>query len=165
MIFRWRRIAASLLIFVIPCAQAESFEGVVTHVSDGDTVWVRPASGEAPRSVRLEGIDAPEVCQTFGTQSRDALAKRILHRHVTVTTSTNDVYHRAVGQVRLGSADMAGWMVGRGYAWSSEFRGHKGPYARQEVRARKARLGLWHEDNPTAPREFRKAQGSCSPAH
>ena len=61
-----RLAAASLLLTLVVCAQARSFEGVVTHVTDGDSLWVRPASGGAPRQIRLQGIDAPEICQAFG---------------------------------------------------------------------------------------------------
>ena len=37
--------------------------GVVTYVIDGDTVKVRPSNGGKPISIRIEGINAPEICQ------------------------------------------------------------------------------------------------------
>ena len=40
-----------------------AWPGVVTHVSDGDTVWVQPLQGGEAYKVRLLGIDAPEICQ------------------------------------------------------------------------------------------------------
>ena len=41
-------IGVSLLLAMWASATAADFTGVVTHVTDGDTLWVRPASGGAP---------------------------------------------------------------------------------------------------------------------
>jgi endonuclease YncB( thermonuclease family) len=141
--------------------QARSFEGVVTHVTDGDSLWVRPASGGAPREVRLQGIDAPEICQAFGGAARDALAAHVLHRHVAVNSRARDSYQRALGRISVNGQDLGAWMVGRGYAWSYRFRRNAGPYAAQEAQARNARLGLWAHGPAMEPREFRKRHGSC----
>jgi endonuclease YncB( thermonuclease family) len=43
-------------------ASKEDRTGVVTYVVDGDTVRVRMPSGAKPVSVRIYGIDAPEIC-------------------------------------------------------------------------------------------------------
>jgi micrococcal nuclease len=156
-----RLIVATLLVALAACAQARSFEGVVTHVTDGDSLWVRPASGGAPREVRLQGIDAPEICQAFGASARDALAARVLHRRVAVNSRARDKYRRALGRVTVNGQDLGAWMVGRGNAWSYRFRRDVGPYAAQEARARNARLGLWADGPAIEPREFRKRHGSC----
>lgn len=156
-----RLLAASVLLALCLPAQAGNFEGVVSHVTDGDSVWVRPASGGAPRQVRMQGIDAPEICQAFGASSRDALAARALHRRVTVYSRSRDSYQRVLGRVSLNGQDLGRWMVGRGYAWSYRFRRDRGPYAAQEARARNARLGLWEHGPAMEPREFRKRHGSC----
>jgi len=124
-------------------------------------VWVRPASGGAPQAVRIEGIDAPEICQAFGRESGDALAQHALHRHVTVLTRGEDDYHRSVARLHLGRADVGKWMVSRGYAWSYRFRGDAGPYRHEEARARIQRLGLWHSGDAEPPRDFRVRHGSC----
>jgi micrococcal nuclease len=51
--------------------------------------------------------------------------------------------------------------VSHGHAWSYRFRAERGPYAREESRARRARLGLWSDGNRETPRDFRKRHGSC----
>jgi endonuclease YncB( thermonuclease family) len=157
-----RRTAASLLLTLVICgAQARSFEGVVTHVTDGDSVSVRPASGGAPRQVRLQGIDAPEICQAFGVSARNALAAHVLHRQVTVSSRARDRYQRMLGRINVNGQDLGAWLVSGGFAWSDRFRHHPGPYAAQEARARTARLGLWAAAPAMEPREFRKRHGSC----
>ena len=112
------RIAASLCCWLPLACAAARIDGVVSHVTDGDTVWVRPASGGPPQSVRIDGIDAPEICQEFGAHSRDALAALVLHKTVTLTTRGSDDYHRIVARVKVGRADVGAAMVTRGYAWS-----------------------------------------------
>ena len=52
----------------------------VTRVFDADTVWVQPAAGGRWRKLRLDGLDAPEICQAMGVAARDALASRLLER-------------------------------------------------------------------------------------
>ncbi len=158
--FRFIAVAAWLLAAAIS-AQARSFEGIVTHVTDGDSLWVRPAAREAPREIRLQGIDAPEICQPFGRSARDALAAHVLHRRVSVSSRARDSYQRTLGQVRVNGEDLGAWMVSRGYAWSYRFRRHEGPYAAQELGARNARLGLWADGAAMEPREFRKRHGRC----
>lgn len=142
-------------------ARADSFDGIVSHVSDGDTLWVRPPGGGAPRHVRLEGIDAPEICQAYGRKSRAALAARVLHRRVHVDSRARDSYQRLLAHVSLDGHDLGRWLVVSGHAWSYRFHADHGPYAAEEARARSARLGLWHARSPLAPREFRQRYGSC----
>jgi len=142
-------------------ASAARYVGVVSHVTDGDTVWVRPTRGGPPQQIRIDGIDAPEICQEFGAQSRDALVSFVLHKRVTVVTRAEDNYHRNVARIRVGREDVGLWMVSHGYAWSYRFRNDPGPYARQETRARTARLGLWNTGQAEIPRDFRVRHGSC----
>jgi micrococcal nuclease len=63
------------LSLTLPAA-ASSLHGSVSHVTDGDTLWVRSPGAREAQQIRLHGIDAPEICQPFGKQSRDALAAR-----------------------------------------------------------------------------------------
>lgn len=141
--------------------QAASFEGHVTHVSDGDTLWVRPRQGGAPRAVRLEGIDAPEICQPGGAAARDALARRVLRQFVQVRSGRDDDWGRVLGRVEHQAQDVGGWLVREGHAWSYRYRGDAGPYAREQRLARQARQGLWHEPGPMEPRTFRQFHGPC----
>ena len=157
----WRFAAAALFAASGLGAHAATFTGTVTHVTDGDSIWVRPAAGGPPRQVRMQGIDAPEICQAWGREARDALAAQVLHRQVRVTGRGRDTYHRMLAQISANEQDIGAWMVSRGHAWSYHFRRDPGPYSLQESQARSARLGLWSAGAPVAPRDFRKRHGSC----
>lgn len=142
-------------------AHAADIRGVVSHVTDGDTLWVRPQGGGAPLQVRLLHLDAPEGCQSFGAEAGQALRERVLHRPVRVRTQGVDDYGRQLGRVQLGREDVNGWLVRSGYAWSMTFRGRHGPYARLEAQARAERRGLWALPGALDPRSFRKRFGRC----
>ncbi len=165
-----------------------SFTGVVTYVSDGDTLWVRPTrgsfesgavggamGGDDAVKVRFQGIDAPEICQAGGAASQAALKVRVLHQTVTVQSSRYDDYGRILARISLGAGasegtgkavdastdDVAAWMVSQGHAWSYRYRNNPGPYAAEEQVARGAQRGVWAMQGAIEPRLFRKQHGPC----
>lgn len=113
----------ALLAAGVSPALAKTFRGTVTHVTDGDTLWVRPAGGGATVEIRLLDLDAPEGCQRFGREARRALAQRVLKQAVVVQTAGEDDYQRSLARIRHRGEDVGGWLVREGYAWSSSFRG------------------------------------------
>ncbi len=152
---------ATLLLFLAPALQAATFRGMVTHVTDGDTLWVRPASGGAPIEIRLVDLDAPEGCQSYGIDAKTALRARLLREPVLVRTQGLDDYRRQLARVEHRRADVGAWMVRQGHAWSTSFKGKPGPYAKLEAQARKERKGLWSLPGALDPRTFRKRFGRC----
>ena len=148
-----------------PAATAgPTFSGVVTHVSDGDTVWVQ-ADGvrRKPVKLRLRGIDAPERCQAGGAEAGAALAARVLHLRVDVRSDARDRYGRWIADLRdaRSGTDIAAWMVERGHAWSDGYRGRPGLYAAEEAAARRARRGIFAAREPVPPARFRQRHGPC----
>lgn len=152
------------LACALQAGAAQPWQGTVTRVSDGDTLWVRPAAGGKPLKVRIDGIDAPEVCQAHGRVARKALAERVLGRRLGVLARGQDDYGRTIAALALDGEDVAGWMVSQGHAWSYGFGRDGGPYARQQALAQAAARGLFADRNALAPRLFRKRHGPCDPA-
>lgn len=151
----------SLALPVFAQASKTTWAGTVTHVSDGDSLWVRPQQGGAPRSVRIDGIDAPELCQSHGEAAREALAARVLGQVVQVRVRRHDDHGRALARVSLRGEDVGAWLVRAGHAWSYRYRTQTGPYARQEARARVQGRGLFHQGHAEPPRDFRRRHGPC----
>ena len=158
-------IKAIILLFTVFTAGVsvaqEAFIGKVVFVSDGDTLWVRPVAGGPPRKLRIDGIDAPELCQAAGADSRDTLAAFVLNQLVEVTIRRHDDYGRAVARLVLEKRDLGAHMVSTGGAWSYRWKGSRGPYLSEEIFARQARLGLFADDQPELPRNFRNRHGPC----
>jgi endonuclease YncB( thermonuclease family) len=139
----------------------EVYSARVSRVFDGDTLWVKPLQGGAYRKLRLDGIDAPEVCQRGGEASRDALARRVLNQVVEVRVRTQDDYGRGIARIVHQGDDVAAWMVGNGQAWSYRWRRSLGPFSTEETTAKARGQGLFSEAAPELPREFRKRHGPC----
>jgi endonuclease YncB( thermonuclease family) len=137
------------------------FDARVTRVADGDTLWVKPLAGGGYRKLRLDGLDAPEVCQTGGPAARDALASHVLFQVVSVRVRAWDSYGRALAQVHLGADDVAAALVRHGHAWSSRWQGGLGPYAAEETEARAQRKGVFAQEGSETPRDFRRRYGPC----
>ncbi|GAB3766100.1 hypothetical protein GCM10028796_24750 [Ramlibacter monticola] len=158
-----RALLLALALAASAAAPAASFRGVVTHVTDGDTLWVRPREGGEAIEIRLLHLDAPEGCQSHGAEAKQALRERVLHQPVRVHTEGLDDYGRQLARIRQGREDIGAWLVRQGHAWSMSFQGKPGPYARLELRARDARRGLWALPGALDPRSFRKRFGRCQP--
>jgi endonuclease YncB( thermonuclease family) len=160
----WRKMLCLCLLLPL-CAQARVWLGEVTHVSDGDTLWIKAGRGVAPRKVRLLGLDAPELCQPGGEASRAALQALVAHKPVQVNVNFQDTYGRDLARLQVEGRDVGAALVSAGHAWSSRWRGSPGPYAVQEASAKAARLGLFADPAALLPRDFRKHHGPCQTGH
>jgi micrococcal nuclease len=169
--FRWPCFFATFLIAIYAISARANdrnnpkvlLQGRVTHVSDGDTLWIRTAQGER-RKLRLEGVDAPELCQAHGQAARDALRQRLQWQNVLAQGTYRDDYGRQLARVQLQGEDVGAWLVQSGHAWSYRYRRDDGPYALQERDARSARRGLFAQAKPERPADFRKRNGPCAQA-
>jgi micrococcal nuclease len=136
--------------------------GTVTYVVDGDTLYVRPLEGGKPVSVRIDGIDAPEICQAGGAAAREVLRQRVLGQQVRVQAKAHDRYSRLVAGIVKGNVDQGAEMVATGQAWAYRYEVGRGPYASLQRRAEAAQLGLFSFGSyPQTPAAFRKMHGSC----
>ena len=133
----------------------------VVGVSDGDTVKVLTADRKEV-TVRLNGIDAPEKKQAFGTQAKTRLSDLVFDKTVTVKVEDIDRYGRAVGQITLGGQSVNQRMVRDGMAWWYRAYAKKDrDLERFEAEAKAARRGLWAGRSAEAPWEWRKARRSA----
>jgi micrococcal nuclease len=161
----WMTLLTAMLAFSV---HAQTLHGVVTHVSDGDTFSLAVDKTSKPIKVRLQGIDAPEICQAGGKQARDALRVRLLRQTVRFDTFAKDSYRRTIARVYHLNEDVGQWQVSQGHAWSDSYQSRRGPYAAEQAQAKAKRLGLWAQSDKSdksaivlEPREFRKTFGRC----
>jgi len=137
----------------VPAARSE-VSGVVTRVSDGDTIWVEDAQGTRHK-IRLLDIDAPESTQKFGGKSTARLQSLIGGKRVKVTYSETDKYGRLLGTVWFGGEDINLRMVAEGMAWCYHY-SNNAKYAAAQDAARTRRAGLWADPNAQDPWAYRK---------
>lgn len=144
--------------------EATVYTAQVVSVIDGDTLWVQPAGLGSKKKLRLLGIDAPEICQAGGRQSRAALKAMVWGQQLQVSEHGSDSYGRGLARLEVDGRDVAAEMVALGQAWSARPVGADRSYSQQEQAARRARLGLFAADKPQWPGAFRKQNGSCYPS-
>lgn len=142
-------------------ATAPLLEGRVSRVTDGDSLWLEPVPPGAPVQLRLQGIDAPEICQAWGPEARAALSGWVLGRTVRVKTTGLDTHGRTLGTVYLDERNINQAMVEEGHAWSSRFKHDLGPYVAAERMARALSRGLNRDGAAIMPRDFRQQHGPC----
>lgn len=122
------------------------------RVKDGDTVVVQGSEGNRA-AVRLHGIDSPETGQPYGTAATEA-AKKVAEGEV-VEVDT-DHYGRIVGRVIVGGTDLGASLVYSGYAWHDQRHAPGSSQIKEaEQAARKEGRGLWSQEDPTAPWQYR----------
>ena len=145
-------------------------QGKVVAVTDGDTIKVLDADQRMHR-VRLNGIDAPERDQPYGSASRDYLAAMVAGQQVEVRSVKVDRYGRLIGNVWVRPRDCNDCgrtlftnhaMVLGGMAWwyryyaddqSAEDRGR---FESAEKEARARGWGLWTAPDPVPPWVWRR---------
>lgn len=163
----WALLLAALAATVASAAAARApvvLEGTVRYVADGDSLGFAPARGGPLLAVRVHGVDAPEICQAWGAESRAALQRMVDERTLRLQVRGRDDYGRLIAQLRHGEVDIGQRLVAEGHAWSQRYRHDRGPYVQQERVAQALGRGLHAEPGALRPREFRRVHGSCRPA-
>ena len=138
---------------------AQEFEAEVVAVMDGDTIKVL-TSDKKEIKIRFEHIDAPEKKQPFGQVCKQMLSDMIFGKTVYVRSQKRpDRYGRMIAEVFMceaskESVNMA--LVRQGCAWHYKAFSKDSTYAEAERIARESRAGLWKDESPIAPWNWRK---------
>ncbi len=141
----------------------------VVHVADGDSFEARLSDGRRS-GVRIGGIDAPESRQPWADRSRRHLRELIEAQPIWLDVGKTDRYGRIVAQVFVASpqdpghasVDVGHAQIASGLAWYYRRYGDELPatwrsrYDAAERDAQRRRIGLWQEDDPMPPWEWRQ---------
>ena len=124
------------------------------YISDGDTIAVKKTeNGKVTGKlikVRLFGIDAPELKQDYGYESKQALMNFIKNKDVKIEG-------RLIGVIYFNNENINEKMVKTGNAWWYEQYDRKNLKMKQyQENARKSRIGLFAKKGYVTPWEFRK---------
>jgi len=148
-------------------------EGLVVGVTEGDRITVNSFGTEIP--VRLYGVAAPQTAkidkftgwykpgQPYAEDAFRALSIKVLHQQVKVEIrstldSRMDPTQVAVAVVYLDGRNINLEMLQDGWAWSYKrllSRNDYHRYSTAERMARSRRNGLWLQDNPQPPWDFK----------
>jgi endonuclease YncB( thermonuclease family) len=104
------------LLFLSISAQPQTITGKVVAIADGDTLTILDDQ-KRQHKIRLDGIDAPESSQDFGSRAKQSLSDLVFGKTVTVTSWKKDRYGRTLGKVTLDGKDINQEQIDRGMAW------------------------------------------------
>ena len=142
------------------------WQALVSRVIDGDTLVLQPIGSQNLYTTRIAGIDAPEICQSFGNTAKEGLARKVQGLMVTVNSDHRDDFGRELGQVYLNGEDLGAYMVRQGWAWSYGRGKSAGPYALEQAYAQNLKLGLFATAQKIIkPADFRRRFKACQEGH
>lgn len=129
---------------------------LVVSVHDGDTLKL-----DDGRTIRLSGIDAPEITQPYGIEARDLLRKLTRKKSIRIETHGTDRYGRMIGEIFVGKKSINRSMVSHGAAWwFRKYAPEDETFRLSEQVTRKHKNGLWRSRNVVAPWNWRKVRTS-----
>ena len=117
------------------------FYGPLVSVVDGDTLKAKVQG--VVMKFRLEGIDAPERDQPYGSNSTAVLAQLVREQKLVLVFSDVDTHGRIVAEVWVGNINVNAEMVRRGAAWFDSAYSKDHQLYTAETGARDRKLGLW----------------------
>jgi micrococcal nuclease len=125
------------------------------EVIDGDTL--RLADGQLAETVRLWGIDAPELDQPGGKEARAELARRCgPPATVTIDRRGKDARGRTLAQLRCNGEDAGLALISAGLAWAYTAFSPPGAYVDAQQAAKTAQRGIWQAPGALPPWDWRQ---------
>jgi len=156
-------------------AEWKYFTAKVINVHDGDTIKVRSLANNKEYNIRLLYIDAPELKQEWGKESRDELKSMVLNQKVVIKWEKQDKYGRTLGEVLIPSEfpykpddnalHVNASMVASGNAWIYQEFPYPEELIKYQADAHDNLIGLWSRDLPIYPSDFRKGVRSNALPH
>ena len=156
-----RKLLLIFVLFLSNFVNAKTIEGLVVGVADGDTITVLDQQKNTYK-IRLQGIDAPEKKQAFGEKSKQSLHDLVHGKQVRIEYDKEDKYGRIVGKITLDELDICLQQLVLGMAWhykkyqNEQSVADRVVYNDAELKSKSLKLGLWADETPTPPWEFRK---------
>ncbi len=135
-------------------AGGKEITGKCVKVVDGDTLIIE--CDKAKRTVEIDGVDAPELGQPWGKETRNFVKKMVGGENVEIEIieSDGDVVR---ARVTVNGIDMSEMLISRGLAWVPED-STDDELAELGAKARELPCGLWIDTDPQAPWDFRDAR-------
>ena len=141
------------LLILTVIGSAQSYNGIIIRVIDGDTYVFQTEEGSF--IVRMYGIDAPERNQPFSEESTKFLSTYLYKEAITKVNGT-DRYGRRIGTLYFADQDINMLSIKNGFSWHYKHYSKDKEYADAEEYASRKKIGLWELDNPVPPCEWRQ---------
>jgi endonuclease YncB( thermonuclease family) len=125
-----------------------------TGVTDGDTITCLDAAGQQQK-VRVSDIDAPELSQPYGRESRNILADLVFGKSLAIIETGSNSNEFVTCRISVGGKDVARAMIAGGAAWVDPQ--STSSYINDQQDAQKSGKGLWSDPASIPPWEHRRS--------
>jgi micrococcal nuclease len=131
----------------------------VVGIKDGDTVVVLDSLNNQI-TLRLAEVDCPEKSQPFGTKSKQFTSDQIYLKTIKYVVTDTDRYGRSIAMIYYDEDNkyLSAEIIKAGMGWHYKRYSTSKELALIEENAKKNKIGLWIENNPIEPSEWRKKQ-------
>ena len=156
---KYKYIITFIFLFFLGISQASDsdlFEFVVHKVVDGDTIKVKLGDNKV-KKIRFSAIDAPEIKQTHGKESKKFLYDLIYKKKIKFHKLGVDRYGRFLGIIYFNDKDVNLEMVLNGHAWVYRKylrtipKKYRNSYRNAEKDARNSKIGIWKNTDVQPP--------------
>jgi micrococcal nuclease len=151
-------IVSFMFFFWFSSASAQTWSGRVLNVREGDLLNVmHPDKGAV--TLMLYGVDAPDKGQSFYKQAKQFLTDRVRGKEVQVreipggqNVDTAIIFCKGV--------NINEQVLAAGFGWVCDKRCNQefcSDWMNIEAQAREGKRGLWRDENPVEPSEWRQS--------
>lgn len=131
--------------------------GKVIGIKDGDTVVVLDSLNNQT-TLRLAEVDCPEKSQPFGTKAKQFTSDQIYQKTIKYVVTDTDRYGRSIAMIYYDTDNkyLSAEIIKAGMGWHYKKYSPSKELATFEINARKNKIGLWIDENPIEPAQWRK---------
>ena len=153
-------LLAVVFTLLIQMGDACAWEGIVVKVLDGDSIEIK-RNGKV-HTIRLYGIDTPEYKQAYSNKAKQFTKRLVNRQKVNVVEKDIDRYGRIVALVESRGQLVNRELVREGLAWYYPKYCLAQPLCGElkdlERKARNEGRGLWRDENPVSPMDWKRQQ-------
>jgi endonuclease YncB( thermonuclease family) len=145
-----------LLINLCSNIYSQTYTDKVVGIKDGDTVVVIDSLNNQT-TLRLTEVDCPEKSQAFGTKAKQFTSDQIYLKQIKYFVIDIDRYGRSIAKIYYDKNKyLSEEIIKNGFGWQYKQYSTSILLTKLEEEARKNKMGLWIEQNPIYPSEWRR---------
>lgn len=147
----------SLLFYFISIHSQTTITAKVVGIKDGDTVVVLDSLNNQT-TLRLAEVDCPEKSQPFGTKAKQFTSDQIYLKTIKYVVTDTDRYGRSIAMIYYDTDNkyLSAEIIKAGMGWHYKRYSTSKELATFEDNAKKNKIGLWIDNNPINPSEWRR---------
>ena len=148
-----------LLFSITTLFSQTTLKAKVIGIKDGDTVVVLDSLNNQI-TLRLAEVDCPEKSQPFGTKAKQFTSDQIYLKTIKYVVTDIDRYGRSIAMIYYDTDNkyLSAEIIKAGMGWHYKRYSTSKELALLEDNAKKNKIGLWVDNNPINPSEWRAKQ-------